>query len=386
MRRNNAWQRPALYIYMTAMTALVTYFASKLWEKDIWENQRFTIVVISTLAFGILLTALSKSVENIYRLAIVYHVIVISTVLMMMISYEFRPVMAIFMIITLFIGLDTGLVSVLCISVAVSFLYGAEQEYLYGTLIIGAVSCFAAANVKNRLKFIISTIVFVFAGFFVNGIFQYYNTNQFDYKFAMLSLVSIAVSIIIFVNVRIFTRPGNVQPYIGADSEVTAELKEKSLPLYYHSVEVAELAAAGAAAADCDRKLAYAGGMLHDIGKTRGAKDYVKSGLIMANEYGMPKEIKAVIVEHSAKHRLPSSKESAIVMLADSVISSIEYLKASDREISEKKIIDNVFNVRLSGGALDKSQLTVKELSGIRAAFMGFYSVQDDKQENTERA
>lgn len=365
----------ALYVYMVVMTLIVAYFSSKIWRKELWANERFTVVVVSASAFVILLMAMSIKIKDMVSLLIYYHGIVILTVLMMLIPYEFRPMMAVFMIMTLMSGIDTGLICALSVSVAVSFLYGAEQEFLYGTLIIGAFSCFVADVVKDKIKFIISTIVLFFIAFFINGVFQYYNTNVFDYGFAGISLVSVAITLIIFINVYAFVKPKSVEPYIRESSEPVRDIKEKSISLYYHSQEVAELAKAGGEKIQCNARLAYAGGLLHDIGKTKDGDDNIKTGLIIANKYGMPREIKAIMVEYDGKHRPPSSKEAALVMLADSVISSIEYLKASGKDVSEKKIIDNVFNVRLSTGILDKSGLSVGELSKIKSEFEKYFNV-----------
>lgn len=365
----------ALYVYMAVMTLIVAYFSSKIWRKELWANERFTVVVVSASAFIILLMAMSIKIKDMVSLLIYYHGIVILTVLMMLIPYEFRPMTAVFMIMTLMSGIDTGLICALSVSVAVSFLYGAEQEFLYGTLIIGAFSCFVADAVKDKIKFIISSIVLFFIAFFINGIFQYYNTDAFDYGFAGISLVSIAITLIIFINVYAFVKPKSVEPYIRESSEPVRDIKEKSISLYYHSQEVAELAKAGGEKIQCNARLAYAGGLLHDIGKTKDGNDNIKTGLMIANKYGMPREIKAIMVEYDGKHRPPSSKEAALVMLADSVISSIEYLKASGKDVSEKKIIDNVFNVRLSTGILDKSGLSVGELSKIKSEFEKYFNV-----------
>lgn len=365
----------ALYVYMVVMTLIAAYFSSKIWRKELWANERFTVVVVSASAFIILLMAMSIKIKDMVRLLIYYHGIVILTVLMMLIPYEFRPMMAVFMIMTLMSGIDTGLISALSVSVAVSFLYGAEQEFLYGTLIIGAFSCFVADAVKDKIKFIISSIVLFFIAFFINGVFQYYYTDVFDYGFAGISLVSIAIALILFINVYAFVKPKSVEPYIRESSEPVRDIKKKSISLYYHSQEVAELAKAGGEKIQCNARLAYAGGLLHDIGKTKDGNDNIKTGLMIANKYGMPREIKAIMVEYDGKHRPPSSKEAALVMLADSVISSIEYLKASGKDVSEKKIIDNVFNVRLSTGILDKSGLSVGELSKIKSEFEKYFNV-----------
>ncbi len=376
MRENKKiWLKPVIYIYLIIMTALVSYFASNLWDRQLWPNEKFTVVIISIVSFIILLTVLSIKLNDIFKVFVIYHGAVIFTVLFMLLSYEYRPLMVIFMIITYFAGFDAGLTSCISISVAVSFLYGAEQEYLYGTLIIGTVSCFVAYYVKDKVKFIASTVVFILVSFFVNSIFQYYNRDVFDYGFGLLALAATVISMILFINVYLFTRPGSAEKYIKEDSDFIKEMKEASLPLYYHSIEVAELASAGAAVISCDKRLVYAGGILHDIGKMTKSADYVKSGLITANSYGMPREIKAIIVEHGGKYRIPASKESALIMLADSVISSMEYLKSSEKEVSEKKVIDNVFRIRQNSGTLNKSGLNVKELCDIKSAFYEFYHI-----------
>lgn len=372
----NKWLRPLLYLYLVAITVVVSYITSNMWGRELWPNERFTVVTVATIAFLLILIGLSVKVESSIKLFVGYHIIVILTVLLSLMPYEYRPIMIIFMLITLFAGLDTGMISVIGISVAMSFLYGAESEYLYGTILIGAMSCFVGHFSKDRLKLAISTIVLVFFSFFINGIFQYYNTEVFDYKFGFISLSSTVIALIVFFNVYFFVKPKSVEKFVNENSELMDEMKKKSLPLFYHSMEVGELSLAGAKALKCNERLTYGGGILHDMGKIRDGSNYVKEGLTMANEYGMPREVKAIIVENSAKHRIPTSKESAIIMLGDSVISSIEYLKAGNKDVSEKKIIDNVFQVRLNGGALEKSGFTLEEYGRLKRAFYQYYGIE----------
>lgn len=371
------WINAALYVYMVVITIVISYFASNIWQKESWPNERFTIVVISSFAFIIVLLALCFKIKEMPRLMILYHALMISSLVFMLLPYEYRPFMLIFMLITYCIGLETGLVSALGVTVAVFFLCGSQQDniYLYGTLIICACSCYTVSFVRNKIKFMVSCVVLIFVSFLVNGLFQYYYTESFDYKFAFSSLASVIIALIVFINIDYILKPKSVEPFVGEKSETVKAIKDFSLSMYYHCSEVAELAKAAAVSIDCDERLAYAGGMLHNIGKIYDSEDVVKASLNVANEYGMPKEIKAIMVECDAKRRFPASRESAIVMLAVSVISSIEYLKATNKEVSEKKIIDNVFNVRLSSGALDKSELSISELSKVKRAFHTYYGV-----------
>lgn len=151
------------------------------------------------------------------------------------------------------------------------------------------------------------------------------------------------------------------------------EIKEKSISLYYHSVEVGNLAKSAAASIGADIRLSYAAGLLHDIGKLENAKD-IRDYLRVANEYGIPKNIKAIIVECSGKYRKPASKEAAIVMLADSTVTSVEYMREAKKDISEEKIIDNVFSTRVNNASLSNSGISLEELYLIKKVFLKKYN------------
>ena len=74
------------------------------------------------------------------------------------------------------------------------------------------------------------------------------------------------------------------------------------------------------------------------------------------------------MVEHNVKSRAPKSKEAAIVMLSDTVVSTIEYVKGTmdKKDISEQVLVENAINKRLTSGALNKSGLTIEEFNTIK--------------------
>ncbi len=94
----------------------------------------------------------------------------------------------------------------------------------------------------------------------------------------------------------------------------------------------------------------------------------------MANEYGIPKNIKSIIVECSGKYRKPASKEAAIVMLADSTVTSVEYMREAKKDMSEEKIIDNVFSTRVNNASLSNSGISLEELYLIKKVFLKKYN------------
>ena len=64
----------------------------------------------------------------------------------------------------------------------------------------------------------------------------------------------------------------------------------------------------------------------------------------------------------------PSSKEVAILMLADAVESAVRSIKNASQEMIEE-IVDNIINERLFDGQLSESPLTQKDLKVISGVF-----------------
>jgi membrane-associated HD superfamily phosphohydrolase len=108
--------------------------------------------------------------------------------------------------------------------------------------------------------------------------------------------------------------------------------------------------------------LAKAGGLYHDVGKMISKNNYIDEGLAIADEYFFPKELKAILKEHNIKSEKPGSVEAAIVMLSDSVVSTIEYIeKNDDRRYTTNKIIENIFQLRMEKGSFDASTISLKD-------------------------
>jgi putative nucleotidyltransferase with HDIG domain len=124
---------------------------------------------------------------------------------------------------------------------------------------------------------------------------------------------------------------------------------------------------------------------------------HVKDGLELAKKYHVPPDVCAFIPEHQgtglikyfyhqaveqaddpdsvddAEFRYPGpkpqSKETAIVMLADSCEAAVRAaLPTSVEEID--KIVHRIINDKLTGGDLDECDLTTRDLEQIRSAFV----------------
>lgn len=195
---------------------------------------------------------------------------------------------------------------------------------------------------------------------------------------------------------------------------------------YAHSVNVAHLAEAAARAIGANPLLARVGAYYHDIGKMAAPQYFVENqaggrnphdrlspedsvaiirghvleGMRMAEQAKLPECIRAFIPEHhgsqligffyeKAKQRVdgdtpepadysypgpnPRSRETAILMLADSVESAAKVLDDPTPE-SIRAMVDRIVQGKINRGQLDDAPLTFADLARVRDAFVGVLS------------
>lgn len=192
---------------------------------------------------------------------------------------------------------------------------------------------------------------------------------------------------------------------------------------YHHSILVANLAEMGAEAVGGNPVLARVCSYYHDVGKIKRPYffkenqigndnphskitpslssliiiSHVKDGLELAKDYKLPKVIKDIIEQHHgtslvkyfyiiAKNSsenpeeilekdfkypgpIPLTKESGIVMLADSIEASVRSISDPTQSKIED-MVNNIIKARLNEGQLDNCNLTLKDLDKIKHAFM----------------
>lgn len=146
-----------------------------------------------------------------------------------------------------------------------------------------------------------------------------------------------------------------------AQKELLAQLKQDKI-LYQHSTTVAKIAEKVAASIDADTVLVKTGALYHDIGKLANGEDYITDGIELCKRAKFSKEVIQIIQEHNVNYQIPSSKESAIVMLTDTVVSTIEFNQKKGKDTDLNSLIDRIFQVRQEKGALSKCGLTGIEL------------------------
>jgi putative nucleotidyltransferase with HDIG domain len=154
-------------------------------------------------------------------------------------------------------------------------------------------------------------------------------------------------------------------------------MKDYSEALYQHALTIGELSHRAALAIGANETLTLAGGLYHEVGKIKG-KNYIEEGLILAQEYGFPNELKAILKEHNIKYENPNSVEAVIVMLADNIVTTIEYIeKNDDRKFTAQKIIENIFQLRMDKGTFDSANLSLKDYKTLKEFFINEFSMRE---------
>lgn len=145
------------------------------------------------------------------------------------------------------------------------------------------------------------------------------------------------------------------------------QLRETKPEVYQHSKQVAVLAEGSAEQIGVDRQLVYIGGLYHEIGRLY-ANDYIEESLVIGKQNGFPQKLLKIIEEHNVKNKFPTSKEAAVLMLADSVVFLLE--RADEKGIKDLEsingMIEGLFQIRYDKGELDYSGLTIRDYKVLR--------------------
>ncbi len=210
----------------------------------------------------------------------------------------------------------------------------------------------------------------------------------------------------------------SLQELANLNSPLLKKLQASAGGTFSHSIVVANLADAAAQDIGADALLARVGAYYHDIGKmdqphyftenqafynkhdeivprlsAAVIRSHLKLGVEKARQAGLPEAVIEIIAEHHGNSVIsyffqearknenrvqsedfaypgqpPRSKESAIVMLADSVEAGVRSNKNYSLPRLEKRI-QELIALKVEQGQLLEADLTLKELELIKAAF-----------------
>jgi cyclic-di-AMP phosphodiesterase PgpH len=344
----------------------------------------------------------------------------------------FLPLAAAPMLLTLLIGGHVAAITLVVISVIAALVAGIQFDVFLVALIGGITAICAVYSARSRSRIIMAGFYVGIMNFVVIsaiGVMSNFEIHVFlrQASWGMASGIMSAAIAMIFLPLFewIFKITTDIRLLELADLNhpLLKDMVTKATGTYHHSIIVGNLAEAAAEAIGANALLCRIGAYYHDIGKIEKAEyfaeneqvpseshkglspsmsslvitNHVKDGEELAEKYKLGPAIKDIIKQHhgtsiityfyhqaiekrsqnqvvtDASFRYPGpkpqSRESAIVMFADSV-------EAASRLIQEptpqklKELVRKIINSKFMDRQLDECDLTLKDISRISESFV----------------
>ena len=296
--------------------------------------------------------------------------------------------------------------------------------FIFMQLVATVLTVFSMSNTRAHHRFIQSA-VFVFVGYLlVYAAFTFMSTSEIDWSDVLLLLLNALFTLLaqplILMFERIFgvTTSLSLMELSNTNTPLLRELAATAPGTFQHSIQVANLCEEVLFEIGGDTLLARTGALYHDVGKIKNPMyftenqhgaysphndlsnyesaeiiiSHVTDGIEMAHKNHVPERIIDFIRTHHGTRRTdyfyineqkahpdeeidptpftyhgpePFSRETAVLMMADSIEAASHSLKEPD----EKKIsdlVDNIINKQMEAGQFLNTDLTLHDIETCR--------------------
>ncbi len=298
-------------------------------------------------------------------------------------------------------------------------------EFMFLQIIAGIVTILTVSELSKRANLFISvgqiTGIYVlgYLAFFIvqEGSLERIALENFAY-FVICGLITLFAFPLIYAYERIFGLVSEVSllELSNTNTPLLKELSNKAPGTFHHSLNVANLAEAAAQEIGADSMLVRVGALYHDIGKMNNPTNFTENqvnsintlndlepkesakiiighvikGIELARKYKLPERIIDFIRTHHGTNLVyffykkeldqqgsaleqdfrypgpkPFSKETAILMMADSVEAASKSLKdPTSTKINE--FVESIIDMHMEQGQFDNANITFKEIGQIK--------------------
>lgn len=158
---------------------------------------------------------------------------------------------------------------------------------------------------------------------------------------------------------------------IDLEFELLTELKNTSKEEYDNTIFTAVLCSKMANSLGLNEALCKALGYYYHIGVVRGDNSYptVESILI---DHDIPVEVRNLLKEYLDNDTPIKSKETVLLLFADTVISSVRYLfvKDKNKDINYEKLISTIFEKKLDSGVISDSKISFEDINLMKSTLI----------------
>ena len=393
------------YTLLVALSFLMLMLFLRKYRLDIFENNnKVTFIFFNMILVISLITLIVK-----YDAKFIYVAPIVILPLVLKAFFDSR------------LGLFAHTLTVLLLG----FIVPNSFEFVFLQIIAGIVTILTISELYKRANLFLSVlqITFVyFVAYFAFSVIQEGNAQNLNFEkltyFAMNGAATLFVLPLIYVFEKLFglVSDESLKELSNSNSKLLRELAEKAPGTFQHSLQVANLAEACAIEINANSMLVRTGALYHDIGKienpmfftenqatnvnphnelepTDSAKiiiDHIINGVEIAKKNHIPDRIIDFIRTHHGttlvyyffkKEELtgnvfaesnfhypgpiPFSKETAILMMCDSVEAASKSVKEPSAQAFDD-LVEKIVNKQMDDGQFMNADITFKELETIK--------------------
>ena len=393
------------YTLLVALTLLMLLLFLRKYRLDVFLNNTKVTFIFFNIALMILITTLVINYNSQY----IYVVPLCILPLVLKAFFDAR------------LGLFTHVITVLLLG----FIVPNSYEYMFLQIIAGIVTILTVSELYKRANLFISvgqiTLIYIIA-YFAFFMIQEGQISSLKWEtfglFVLCGLATLFVQPLIYIYEKIFGLVSDVSLLELSDTntKLLKELSNKAPGTFHHSLNVANLAESAANEIGANAMLVRVGALYHDIGKMKNptyftenqstginphdelssresAKtiiNHVLDGIEIAKRNNLPDRVidfirthhgtsvvyyfymKAKSVDEHTKTEdfeypgpKPFSKETAILMMCDSVEAASKSLKdPTSTKIND--FVENIINKQMDSGQFLNANVTFKEIQAIK--------------------
>lgn len=396
------------YTVLVALVLLMLFLFLKKYRKEVYENN----TKVTFIFFNILLLVFVTTLVIKYNDALVFVVPLCILPLILKTFFDAR------------LGLFVHVLTVLILG----FVVPNSFEYIFLQIITGIVTILTVSELYKRANLFVSvgqiTLIYVVAYLSFHTIHEG-NLNNIEWftlgLFLLNGMITLFVQPLIYIYEKIFGLISDVSLLELSDtnSKLLKELSNKAPGTFNHSLQVANLAEAAANGIGANAMLVRVGALYHDIGKMENPTYFTENQITNVNPHDeiTPKESAKIIIDHVIngielarknnipdrvvdfirshhgtslvyyfykKHQeleveidmtdfqypgpLPFSKETAILMMADSVEAASKSLKDPTFLIIDE-FVEKIIAGQMKANQFVNSDITFKEIETIKKIF-----------------
>ncbi|QQS36316.1 MAG: HDIG domain-containing protein [Ignavibacteriales bacterium] len=359
------------------------------------------------------------------------------------------------MLLTIIFDSRVGFYSTVILALITGALRGNDYTFTVMNLFAGALSVYTVRDIKNRSQ-IFRSLLFILVGYVISilafGFERFASAETLLIEIAFAASNALISPVLTYGLLIFFERSFRITTDLtllelsNFDRPLLKELARKAPGTFNHSMTMGTIAETAAEKVGANPLLTRVGAYYHDIGKTITPQNFVENqlnnqnvhenltpeesvkliirhveeGMALAKENNLPKEIIDFIPMHHGTTTIsffydkarkmygdekvninnykypgpkPSSKETAIIMLADGCESAVRSIDNPD-PVRVENVIDNIINSRIEEGQLDDSPITFSDITKLKEAFKSIllgqhhrrirYPKQDEIEKGTE--